>query len=55
MAANHLATIDASNDPQINPGPEDTIQCLKWCPNPQSVLLAGTSWSNSSTIWEINP
>lgn len=47
-------TINKPNDPTLVNPPTDTVQCLKWAPNPSS-LLCGSSWSGSTSVWEIAP
>lgn len=46
-------TISNPNDPMLTPAPTDSIQCLKWAPNPAASLICGAGWDCKATVWEV--
>ena len=46
-------TISNPNDPVVSPAPTDSIQTLRWAPNPAVSLLCGGGWDCKAIVWEV--
>jgi len=47
--------VNAGTDPVVQPAPGDTVQMLKFAPNPQMNFVAACGWDGKTSVWEFAP